>query len=82
MLIWKVRGKEAIASHKSKNYFMKSKHFSNDFENKTEDFPDNTNPCLKRLSVLVFKTLNDAYVVIDKLKDPGSKFVQLLFGIF
>jgi hypothetical protein len=29
---------EQIASHKNKNYFMKSKYFSNDFGNKTGDF--------------------------------------------
>ena len=38
MLIWKVREKGAIASHKSKNYFMKSKYFSNEFGNKIQVF--------------------------------------------
>jgi hypothetical protein len=38
MLTWKVRKQEQIASHKSKNYFMKSKYFSNDFKNKSRIF--------------------------------------------
>jgi hypothetical protein len=51
--------KEAIASHKSKNYFMKSKYFSDDFENKNQDFPANTDHRLKCLSVLVSGSRSD-----------------------
>ena len=34
MLIGKVRVENGVALHKSKNYFMKSKQFSSDFNNK------------------------------------------------
>jgi hypothetical protein len=50
--MWKVREKEQIASHKSKNYFMNSKYFSNDFGNKMQDFSFNTSQCPKPLPAL------------------------------
>jgi hypothetical protein len=50
--------KKQIASHKSKNYFMKSKHFSNDFENKSPDFSFSASQRPKPLSVLLFTVLD------------------------
>jgi hypothetical protein len=72
MLIGKVREKKQIASHKIKNYFMKSKHFSNDFENKMQDLPFNTGQGLKPLSVLASTVPYGASADINCLKNQIS----------
>jgi hypothetical protein len=51
---------------------MKSKYFSNDFENKMQDFPFNTGQRLKPLSALASTVPHGASVAINQLKNRIS----------
>ena len=51
---------------------MKSKYFSNDFDNKMQDFLCNTGQPPKPLSALVSKASQGASAVINPLKNQES----------
>jgi hypothetical protein len=53
---------------------MKSKHFSNDFENKLQDFPLPTDRRVKLLSVLASTVPYGASAVISRLKNRISPY--------
>jgi len=53
---------------------MKSKHFSNDFENKLQDFPLPTDQRLNPLSVLASTVPYSASAVISRLKNRISPY--------
>lgn len=52
---------------------MKSKHFSNDFGNKMQEFHFNTGQPAKPLPALVSNATHDGPLVINRLKNQNSE---------